>query len=599
MVLAIEQSIQEPSCADAISVQQQMMQSVSQVETNEVRSLEDVLRKAGVKESHIRVAMQRQRVTGESLTDIMRPSDYGFLSPEKIAQVNAEVENLPYFAPGQAQVIDSCQFKGFEMPTFEGFVPVAQSGDLLTVAIAESRDSNKARHAFSRFRVECVIASERTIQSVYRMHFANTHQLFDEALARLQSANPEDEGSVGLLRELVLCVIRHACYQSASDIIFQPMAADSGGVIRLKVSGEGEIFRFVSWPIFKRLINHFVAECGKQEALRNRPVEHRFALKGDEISRFADIANRYQFRAMLIGRNNGNEEAFATMEMRILDQQADAADLSQLGFDPVTEKKINRYSQMKTGLFLVTGPTGSGKSTTLYGALKLIDPVSRWVQTIENPIEYSQGLWMQYQVPRSASDEGEGAALILKGLLRNAPDVILQGEVRDAEIGRLLLELANTGHLAKSTLHANSAADAITRLKLFGLDMPGLASVLLGILAQRLVRCLCPKCKIPEDRAEVLAQMATDWIRPMQPTPYQASLGGCPFCNYTGYHGRHMVYELLDVNANVVKAIEDDRPPNTIAQAGIEPNGNLRANAMRLVARGLTSMDVVNQLVRA
>src|SRR5574343_1582631 len=254
---------------------------------------------------------------------------------------------------------------------------------------------------------------------------------------------------------------------------------------------------------------------------------------------------------------------------------------------------------MKTGLFLVTGPTGSGKSTTLYGALKLIDPVSRWVQTIENPIEYSHGLWMQYQVPRSAADEGAGAASILKGLLRNAPDVSLLGEVRDAEIGRLLLELANTGHLAKSTLHANSAADAITRLKLFGLDMPGLASVLLGILAQRLIRCLCPKCKVPEDRAEVLGQMAMDWIRPMQPTPYQASHGGCPFCNYTGYHGRHMVYELLDVNANVVKAIEDDRPPNTIAQAGIEPNGNLRANAMRLVARGLTSMDVVNQLVRA
>ena len=597
MVLAIEQPRAQLSGA-GVDAQPQMTQSMPTA-PHQPRTLEDVLRKAGVKESHIRVAMQRQRVTGESLTDIMRPSDYGFLTPEKIAQVNAEVENLPYFAPGQAQMIDSRQFSGFEMPTFEGFVPVAQSGEELTVAIAESRDSNKARHAFSRFRVDCVIASERTIQSVYRMHFANTHELFDEALNRLQTANPEDEGSVGLLRELVLCAIRHACYQSASDIMFQSMATNTGGVIRLKVSGEGEIFRFVSWDVYKRLINHFVAECGKQQEIQHNPIEHRFALKGDEVTRFADIANRYQFRAMLIGRNSGGDDAFASMEMRILDQQADAADLTQLGFDPVTERKIQRYSQMKTGLFLVTGPTGSGKSTTLYGALKLIDPVSRWVQTIENPIEYSHGLWMQYQVPRSAADEGAGAALILKGLLRNAPDVILQGEVRDAEIGRLLLELANTGHLAVSTLHTNTSADAITRLKLFELDMPGLASVLLGILAQRLVRCLCPKCKIPEDRAEVLAQLSADWLRSTASTPHQASPVGCPFCNYTGYHGRHMVYELLDVNANVVKAIEEDRPPNAIAQAGIDPNGTLRANAMRLVAKGLTSMDVVNQLVRA
>lgn len=593
MVLAIERPI-----TDTLPIVAQMTQSIP--EAPKERTLEDVLRSVGVKESHIRVAMQRQRVTGESLTDIMRPSDYGFLSPEKIAQVNAEVEGLQYFSPKQINEIDSRQFGDFEMRQFEGFVPVAQDGELLTVAIAEGRDANKARHAFSKYRVECVVASERTIQSVYRFHFANTHKLFDEALANLSEADPESEGSAGLLRELVIAVIRHACYQSASDIIFQPMATDSGGVIRLKVSGEGEIFRFVSWPIYKRLMNHFISECGKPEELRNRPIEHRFALKDDEITRYSDIANRYQFRAMLIGRNNGLEEAFATMEMRILDQQADSADLEQLGFDPVTERKIVRYSQMKTGLFLVTGPTGSGKSTTLYGTLKLIDPVSRWIQTIENPIEYSQGLWMQYQVPRSAKDEGEGAPLILKGLLRNAPDVILQGEVRDAEIGRLLLELANTGHLAVSTLHANTAADAITRLKLFDLDMPGLASVLLGILAQRLIRALCPKCKVAEDRAEILQLMASsDWLKSQNPKAFRSSECGCEFCNYTGYHGRLMVYELLDVTSDVVKAIEEGRPPNIIAAAGVDQHGNLRSNAIRMVARGLTSMDIVNQLVRA
>ncbi len=138
MVLAIEQT-STLSSEDSVVATPQMMQGNPPTCGYTPRALEDVLRAAGVKESHIRIALQRQRVTGESLTDIMRPSDYGFLSPEKIAQVNAEVENLPYFAPSEAQMIDSRQFSGFEMPTFEGFVPVGQAGDRLTARRSQLR----------------------------------------------------------------------------------------------------------------------------------------------------------------------------------------------------------------------------------------------------------------------------------------------------------------------------------------------------------------------------------------------------------------------------------------------------------------------------
>jgi type II secretory ATPase GspE/PulE/Tfp pilus assembly ATPase PilB-like protein len=184
--------------------------------------------------------------------------------------------------------------------------------------------------------------------------------------------------------------------------------------------------------------------------------------------------------------------------VRLLDRQSNAAEFEALEFDSETSRKLKEYSQSKTGLVLVTGPTGSGKTTTLYAMIKQIDPTERWIQTIENPIEYRHGLWFQYEVPKAAGEE-KGAAKLLKGLLRNAPDVCLVGEVRDAEVGNILLELSNTGHLVFSTLHNNNAALALTRLKNFGLDMYGLASVLQGILAQRLVRTLCRHCSIEDN----------------------------------------------------------------------------------------------------
>lgn len=565
-------------------------------------SLETALREIGVKELHIRAAMQRSAMTGESLTAIMRGSDYGFLSPEKIARVNAKLEGLEYFQPHEIESIDPEAVRQItSIDRFQGFIPVAydKGSETLTVLIPEARDSNNAQNALGTVRIKWMIASERVIQAIYRRFFSNTEKQFDDAYKRLTTVDPNDAGSSAVLREVICALIRHACYAGASDIGLQPMKTETGGIIRLKINGTGQIFRFLEWPVFQRIVVGLFNDAGKAEKVREAPQEGKFEFKVEngEIERYSDIANRYAFRVEFIYTVDTKSLAHSTIVMRILDQQADVTDFDQLGFDAGTEARLRDYFNQQNGLILVTGPTGSGKTTTLYAGMSEIDPIERWVQSIENPIEYGKGTWMQYQVPKIGS-ETDGAKALLKGLLRNAPDVVLMGEVRDAEICEVLVELANTGHLVFATLHTNNAALSISRIKKFGVDMAGVASVLLGVLAQRLIKTLCPTCKVPDDSAETVQEMRKPWLTIKgTPTPFKVG-EGCSHCAYQGYRRRRMIYELLNITPEICTMIERGDPPSEIARHGIDEKMTLRANALRLVAKGITSMDEVKRLGR-
>ena len=202
---------------------------------------------------------------------------------------------------------------------------------------------------------------------------------------------------------------------------------------------------------------------------------------------------------------------------------------------------------------------------------------------------------MQLQTMQVASEgadsaEAKSAAILLKGLLRAAPNVILFGEVRKSDIALELIDAANTGHLAFTTFHVTSAALAISRLKGFGLDMAVVASLLRGILAQRLVRTLCTHCVEPDERISTMDALSNlDYIdafkcRPMRPV-------GCPNCNFSGFRGRRMVYELLQMTPAVRALIEQDAPPSKIAEVGIKHDNTLYANALKLVAKGLVSIE--------
>jgi type II secretory ATPase GspE/PulE/Tfp pilus assembly ATPase PilB-like protein len=564
---------------------------------------ESALREIGVLDSHIRIARQRQSLTHESMAEIMRSAEYGFLTPEQVARVNAKVENLAYFSPAQIDGIPALKIRAAlakndtRIKSLESMLPVdiqtdANGRETMLLAVSDPRTINNAQLLYPNWRHAFCVCSERTLQTLYRRAYAQSGADALTLYQALKHSRIDDEGADSLLREFILSVMRHACYLGASDIAFTPMTSGSGGVVRMKVNGVGTIFTFLESAIWQRTIVHMLTTAGASESIKAGPVDTRFEFTNIDLVKYSELRNRYDFRMVLIQRRRSEQHSVSVV-MRILDQQAESAELSALDFDERTLRHLNDIKSRSTGLFLVTGPTGSGKTTTLYALLNEIDPVSRWIESIEKPIEFSKGLWIQFQIP---DEEAKGAESLLKGILRAAPNVISVGEVRKGDLALELIDAANTGHLVFSTLHNNNAAMAISRLRSFNLDMSTVASLLLGILAQRLVLTLC-QCAVPDTRGETLQLLRSIGFLNQPGQNIQPRMAcGCPECNHTGYRGRKMIYELLMVTPRVQELIESNAAPSVIADEGISQHRTLVGNGLKLVAQGVTSIEEIQKL---
>jgi general secretion pathway protein E len=248
--------------------------------------------------------------------------------------------------------------------------------------------------------------------------------------------------------------------------------------------------------------------------------------------------------------------------LRILDQSAVALTLDTLGLDAETEAGLKAALDSPNGMVLVTGPTGAGKTTTLYAALKLLNTGRRTILTIEDPVEYAVPGVGQTQVDTRV---GLTFAQGLRAILRQDPDIVLVGEIRDRETAEVAVEAALTGHLVLSTVHANSAAGAITRLRDFGVESFLVAATLRAVVAQRLVRLVCPECVTMEPLAHGLATRIG--LAPGLPV---AKANGCPRCRMTGYVGRQGLYELVRVDGEVRTLINDGASEASIEAAGLE-----------------------------
>lgn len=558
-----------------------------------LQTMKDILAELGVKPSYVQIATRRAEQTGEPLARIMR--DFDFLSGEGVAKAVSMQTRFPYFSAEDAEQIDSNSLKNVQVREYKGFVPVGRdvSGKLL-VAVPDGSQVSSAQNAFYNYKTQIVIASEHTIQTVYRRYFANTEQAFDKAVEEFTAINAggkaeDDERAIGLLREIYFALLRHACYSGASDLYLH--RSEYIGIVRLKLNGVGQIFRTIDLSLYDRLLNKLVQDNTKADDLRLKPKEAIVEFTEDDKLKYPDLAQRFNFRLELT-----ESRGIRSAVIRILDKNASATELENLGFDEETYKALAKASRTSTGFFLVTGPTGSGKTTSLYAILKSIDAVERSVQSIENPIEYKHGLWMQFEARKDAQNEGDEANEWLKALLRNAPDVILVGEVRDRGVANICLNAANTGHLVYATLHTNNAVMAVARLKSLQIDMDVLASVLLGILAQRLVRLLCKTCKVPDD-SEYTRQVIDGeaYLGNTLKKAYKQGRG-CESCGYTGYRGRRMVYELLQMTPEVRRALETNQAPSVIANAGMPEDKTMWACGMRLVSAGITSLEELERV---
>ena len=391
---------------------------------------------------------------------------------------------------------------------------------------------------------------------------------------------PEDlleaEDDAPIIR-LINVLLARAVKQNASDIHIEPF--ENRLLIRLRVDG---VLQEVMQPprALAPLIASRIKVMAKLDIAEKRlPQDGRISLR---------IAGRaVDVRVSTMPSGHGER-----VVLRILDKQAGRLDLQNLGMDDKTLKRMDQLVHRPHGIILVTGPTGSGKTTTLYAALGRVNNTDRNIVTVEDPIEYYIDGIGQTQVNAKVDMT---FARGLRAILRQDPDVVMVGEIRDLETVQIAVQASLTGHMVFSTLHTNTAVGAITRLRDMGVEPFLLSSSLIGVLAQRLVRILCKECRTPyqPDASECkLLGLTSD----NPPTLYLPN--GCDKCNQSGYEGRTGIYELIEVDDELKTLIHDGSGEHELEQHVRKKSPSIRADGIRRILAGETSLEEVLRVTR-
>lgn len=390
-----------------------------------------------------------------------------------------------------------------------------------------------------------------------------------------QLGEPEDlmeaEDDAPIIR-LINALLTEAIKENASDIHIEPY--ENRLVVRFRVDG---ILREVLEPkrALAPLISARIKVMAKLDIAEKRlPQDGRISLR---------VAGRpVDVRVSTLPCGHGER-----VVLRLLDKKAGRLDLEQLGMASGGLAMMQRVIDKPHGIILVTGPTGSGKTTTLYASLARLNNKRRNIMTVEDPIEYYiDGISQTNVNTRVEMTFARG----LRAILRQDPDVVMVGEIRDLETAEIAVQASLTGHLVLSTLHTNTAVGAVTRLRDMGVEPFLLSSSLLGVVAQRLVRLLCPYCKHPQlaDNAECAAH---DWDPTNPPLIYQAR--GCPDCNYQGYRGRTGIYEVIEIDQTLRTMIHAGEGEQAMEAYARTFTPGMRDDGLRRVLAGETTLEEI------
>ncbi|MEE8125077.1 MAG: ATPase, T2SS/T4P/T4SS family, partial [Nitrospirales bacterium] len=413
-------------------------------------------------------------------------------------------------------------------------LPIEKRGNVLKLAMADPLDimAVDTIEGLTGLNVDTHTAPTQELSEAIARHYAHSEsikQLLDEITAQgFSDLGEEGSGEAPMIR-LSNQLITAAIQSRVTDIHVEP---DEHYLrVRMRVDGilaqEILIPKPIQAPITARL--KLMANLNLTE--KRTPQDGRIPFK---------LGNRQiDLRVSTLPTNFGE-----SLVLRILDKGAVKLEFPALGFTTYDQSRIQSIIKRPHGIILVTGPTGSGKTTTLYTALRHVNAKEQSVFTLEDPIEYQMPMIRQTQVN---PDIGMTFAAGLRALLRQDPDVILVGEIRDQETADLAMRAALTGHLVFSTLHTNNALGAIPRLIDMGVEPFLLASALTAMIGQRLVRCICPGCKVErEDSLKVLSELKVELPEGMSPQLWAGA--GCPACGQTGYKGRVGIYEIIQVS---------------------------------------------------
>ncbi len=471
-----------------------------------------------------------------------------------------------------------------------GIMPLDINNNKILIAISNPEDMSVIEDVkmSSRMDVSIVLASRENINGAIERYYKNLELFYREEQTEVQTISIVSDDTAKKMDEiesnvnntpvvkLVNNLVQQAYIRQVSDIHIEPFENDV--LVRMRIDGDlVEVMRLAPASLAS-VISRIKILSGMNIAEKRVPQDGRFAYSNDEFKvdlRVSTIPTMYGEKCVMRLLNTGGENLLS---------------FEQLG---MTKENIARFEHMLSapnGIILVTGPTGSGKSTTLYAVLNRLRKPTINITTIEDPVEKQMFGINQVQVNTKA---GMTFASGLRALLRQDPDVIMIGEIRDYETAEIAVRASITGHLVLSTLHTNDSVSTIVRLIDMGVPPYLVSASVNAIIAQRLVKRLCPYCKRKHaisDSEKVL--LGDDGItESFEPV-------GCPECNHTGYSGRIAIYEIVELDHRIRKMISTNAPVEDIKRVAAENGAEFLADNLReLVRRGVTSMDEFNRII--
>ncbi|TWT35490.1 Type II secretion system protein E [Posidoniimonas corsicana] len=470
-------------------------------------------------------------------------------------------------------------------------VPIGVQGETMQLAMASPDDLETISEAelITGYRVEPYVALDAPVQAVIDRGFDDRlvarQTLVDLKMADLEAAEklvdedlaaeaPSDEEQAPVVR-LVRAILMGAINANTSDIHLEPHTPEMR--VRYRVDGELQPVMTIPSHIEEAVVSRIKVMADMDTTESRRPQDGRLSVD--------EGGSRVNFRVSTIPTVGGEK-----VVMRLLDEGNQVFDLATLGLKPRDITSIQNLIDKPHGMIVVTGPTGSGKSTTMYAMLSKLNAVSRNIVTVEDPVEYR--LPGVNQVA-SDNDHGLGFANALKYIMRQDPDVIMVGEIRDHETAATAVQAALTGHLLISTLHTNDAVGAVARLADLGIDGFKSGGALLGSIAQRLLRAICPECKeVVEPNRKLLDALTKG--RPFDEDGLFYRGRGCKKCLGTGYSGRIPIYEIMTVSPTIAEAIEKGVPTSRIRELAVsEGMVELTSAGLEQVAAGRTTLEEV------
>ncbi|RKY40916.1 MAG: type II secretion system protein GspE [Candidatus Omnitrophota bacterium] len=551
----------------------------------EYARLGDILIKWGIVDKEkLQEALRIQRLTGKRLGEIL--VEKGFTTEQQITEALAQEYHLPLVSLKKEEA-DEKLFKIFSYQTLKRYnvAPLKIENDYLVVATNDPLNLSVLQELknISGYRIKPVMATLQDIKDFINKYFGPLYSA-KEAIKEIIIEKKEEEKSVKELEvaaheapvvKLVNSVIGEAIKQKASDVHFEPQREN----MRIRFRIDGVLYEKMEIPkeLQAAVISRIKIISGMDIAEKRKPQDGRMSISGE--------GKEFDIRVSTLPDIFGEK-----VVLRLLDKESIVRSLESLGMDRKQLELIKFLIYQPYGMILVTGPTGSGKTTTLYSILNILNDEARNIVTVEDPVEYELDGVNQTAINVRA---GYTFATAIRHILRQDPDVIMVGEIRDLETAEIAIQAALTGHLVLSTLHTNTSAGAITRLLDMNVEPFLISSSVIGVIAQRLVRKLCPFCK-KEYEVSLQVKKRIEEVLPKIGKFTLAKPVGCEKCFNIGYLGRIGIFEMFKVDEEIRNLILERATEQKIMGTAVSKEMNtLQVSGLKKAVEKITSLEEV------